>query len=67
MSEHNDLIFPVFKKAGSVEISNGGLTKREYFALQIFLNQPNMSEVYITESIYKADELLKQLKKHRNK
>jgi len=59
--KNKDLIFPTLLKAGNVEKSEGGLTKREYFALQILLNQPNMSEMYIAESVVKADMLLEEL------
>ena len=39
------------------------LTKREYFALQIFLKQPNYSNTYITRAVEQADKLLAELGK----
>jgi len=58
-----DFLFPQAIQAGSVAKTEGGLTKREYFALQILLSKPNQSNHYVDESIKQADDLLKGLNK----
>ena len=63
---NNESIYPVIRKVGDISLEEGGLTKREYFALQILLNQPNFSSGNINLSIEIADELLNTLKQYKD-
>jgi len=56
-----ELIFPTLLKVGEVELTEGGLTKREYFALQILLTKSNQGLIYRKEAIQEADHFIEEL------
>lgn len=47
-------------KRGNREIATGGLTKREYFAIQMYCSAKLFS---VSEAIRRADELIEELNK----
>jgi len=64
---NNDkFIFPTFMRAGGAELSKGGLTKREYIALQLLLAKSNFSSALMDEAIHQADDFLLKLKAKSN-
>jgi len=61
MDKNNKSVFPILHKAGELVVSEGGITKREYFALQILLSKPNTNSAYMIDAINETDEFLKML------
>jgi len=62
----DEMLFPTNMKSGSVELSKGGLTKQEYFALQILLIKPNQRLCYRKEAIQEAESFLEELNEDNN-
>jgi len=62
----DEMLFPTNMKSGSVELSEGGLTKREYFALQILLVKSNQGLYYRKEAIQEAESFLEELNEDNN-
>jgi len=56
-------LWPGITTVGDVEVVNGGLTKREYFALQILLTKTNQTKHYAEMAVKEADNLLEELNK----
>ena len=54
-------VFPSVSKIGDISVSDGGLSKREYFALQILVSKPNQNTYYIKMSVEQADLLIHEL------
>jgi len=73
MPTNKNSVFPNTIKAGSASLTEGGLTKREYFSVQILsaiLLNPNNSlptNDCIEYSVNTADELIEELNKKSKK
>jgi len=60
-------LWPGITTVGDVEVVNGGLTKREYFALQILLVKTNQTKYHTEMAVNEADDLLEELNKCINR
>lgn len=70
MDNESNCVFPRFRKVGEVELSEGGMTKREYFAAMIMqgfaLRSGGVDDTgryYAKNAIVWADQLILEISK----